>query len=90
MVPMTLSPIGGAVARFGLNLPFLISAGVAAVGLGVAARFLEEVDGARTKDDDDDEEEAALDDIAVDAAPPVERPRANPYGDPVLLANCRE
>ena len=41
MVPMTLSPIGGAVARFGLNLPFLISAGVAAVGLGVAARFLD-------------------------------------------------
>ncbi|KAH8056975.1 hypothetical protein JL722_7199 [Aureococcus anophagefferens] len=58
VVPMTMAPIGGAVARFGLNLPFFISAGVAALGFVFCARFMKEVAelGDTDAKDDDDED----------------------------------
>jgi MFS family permease len=54
---IVLAPIAGAIASFGLELPFLISGGVAAVGYVMVALYLKEAKevketGAHKKDDD--------------------------------------
>jgi MFS family permease len=41
-IPIALAPIGGAVATFGLHLPFLVAAAVAFCGLLMSLRFMEE------------------------------------------------
>merc|ERR1719390_516783 len=41
-IPIALAPIGGAVATFGLELPFFVSSAVALAGLVIALCFMEE------------------------------------------------
>ena len=43
VLPIALGSIGGAVATFGLFIPFLISCGIALAGLAVALLYLREI-----------------------------------------------
>jgi MFS family permease len=86
VVPMTMAPIGGAVARFGLNLPFFISAGVAALGFVFCARFMKEVaELGDTDAKDDDDEDGPLVGAPVEEEAVKFEDLENPYKDPVLL-----
>ncbi len=91
MIPMTMAPIGGAVARFGLNLPFFISAGVAALGLAYCWVFMKEATDVK-KAVEEEEEEDGLVVAAADAPPPPPPPASdalrNPYADPILMVQA--
>ena len=43
VAPVALAPIGGAISTFGLNLPFLVSAGAAVAGYFVVLAFFKDV-----------------------------------------------
>merc|ERR1712086_721445 len=70
-MPMVLAPIGGAVATFGLQLPFLIAAVVALLGFFFALRFMHDVSeirlmqAAQAKKIDDDDATVEDDDATV-------------------------
>eukprot|EP00658_Telonema_sp_P-2_P074478 TRINITY_DN6370_c0_g1_i2.p1 TRINITY_DN6370_c0_g1~~TRINITY_DN6370_c0_g1_i2.p1 ORF type:complete len:527 (-),score=149.19 TRINITY_DN6370_c0_g1_i2:165-1745(-) len=61
VAPIAMSPIGGAVATFGLNLPFLISGAVALLGFLFALKYMKDVADVRKADGfgGSSEEEAA-------------------------------
>ena len=90
IAPIALAPIGGSIATFGLNLPFLVSAGCGLLGWVFAMRHLREVkdirSGMQKKRDDaeaeDDEEGDAPAEAPAEAQAPAEEPKGakdNPW-----------
>ena len=51
VAPMMLSPIGGATASFGLNIPFFVATATAVLGLIFASRFMREVKDVKAAND---------------------------------------
>jgi len=72
VAPICLAPIGGAVGTLGLNIPFLVAAAVAMVGLFVTLKFMKDVEEVKALSIAEYEERYAKD--TLPASPDIASP----------------